>query len=98
MPFHHYHVASKCLFLVLVALVVDHVEESQFIDTLAGRHDTQPVAELLLLEELLRPVHLVSPVPTAHLPRVERNVQVLQVSAGERNVRDDLDLFCLSQK
>lgn len=48
------------LLVIILALVIDDVEESQLVDTLAGRHDSQPVSELLLLEELLGPVSCVS--------------------------------------
>lgn len=44
------------LFIILVTLLVDDVEESQLVDTVAGRHDTKPITELLLLEELLGPI------------------------------------------
>jgi len=43
------------LLVILISIVVDHVEESQFVDTLARRHNTEPVTELLLLKELLCP-------------------------------------------
>lgn len=45
------------LLIVLVSLVVNDVEELKLVDTLGGRDDTEPVAELHLLEELLGPVH-----------------------------------------
>jgi len=41
------------LLLVLLSLVIDDVEEAELIDTLGGGDDTEPVTELLLLEELL---------------------------------------------
>lgn len=44
------------LLVIIIALVVDDVEEAELIDTLARRHHTEPVTELLLLEELLGPV------------------------------------------
>jgi hypothetical protein len=43
------------LFIVIIPVLIDHVEESQLVDTLACRDNPQPVAQLLLLEELLRP-------------------------------------------
>lgn len=43
------------LLLILVGLVVDDVEEAELVDTLGGGDDTEPVTELLLLEELLGP-------------------------------------------
>jgi hypothetical protein len=41
------------LVLILLSLVVDDVEEAELVDTLGGGDDTEPVTELLLLEELL---------------------------------------------
>lgn len=67
------------LFLILITLIVDHVEESQFVDALAGRHNTEPVTELLLLKELLCPVLF-----RQYFVRecnLDVNVQVLQVAA-----------------
>lgn len=45
-------VATRLLVIVL-SLVVDDVEEAELVDTLGGGNDTEPVTELLLLEELL---------------------------------------------
>jgi hypothetical protein len=44
------------LFIIIIALLIHHIEESELVRALARRDDTQPVSELLLLEELLRPV------------------------------------------
>lgn len=43
------------LVIVLIGLVVNDVEELELVDTLGGGDDTEPVTELLLLEELLGP-------------------------------------------
>ena len=43
----------QSLVLVLLLIVVHHVEEPQLVVPLARAHDSQPVPELLLLEELL---------------------------------------------
>jgi len=48
------------LLFIIVTLIVDNVEESQLIDTLASRNNPQPVSQLLLLEEFLRQVLQVS--------------------------------------
>lgn len=45
------------LLVVLVSLVVDDVEELELVDTSGGGDDTEPVTELLLLEELLGAVN-----------------------------------------
>jgi hypothetical protein len=50
------------LVLLLVGLVVDDVVEAELVDTLGGGDDTEPVTELLLLEELLGPVALLAKV------------------------------------
>lgn len=42
-----------CLLLLLLALVVGDVEELELVDALRGANDSEPVAELHLLEELL---------------------------------------------
>jgi hypothetical protein len=49
-------VCSQILLVIILALLVDDIEEAQLIDALAGRDDTQPIAQLLLLEELLGPI------------------------------------------
>ena len=90
--------ATLFLILVLVRLVVHYVEEPQLVDALAGAHDAQPVAQLLLLEVLFRPVieratnqpPPMSPAYSAEL--CKRNSQILQVPPGKLGVRDDLDL------
>jgi len=57
------------LLIVLVSLVVDNVEEPELVSARGGGHHAKPIAELLLLEVLLRPAlcALVAKVPdTAH--------------------------------
>lgn len=49
------YIASTSLLIILVRLIVDNVEEPKLIYTLGCRYNAQPVTELLLLEELLRP-------------------------------------------
>lgn len=44
------------LLLVLISLVANNVVEAKLVDTLGGRNDAEPVTELLLLEEFLRPI------------------------------------------
>lgn len=44
------------LLVILISLVVDDVEELELVNTAGGGDDTEPVTELLLLEELLGPV------------------------------------------
>lgn len=48
-------VLETTLLVILVSIVVDDVEELELVDTLGGGDDTEPVTELLLLEELLGP-------------------------------------------
>lgn len=55
--------AVRYLVLILVRLVVDNVEEAEFVHALGGGNDAEPVAKLLLLEELLGPGDTVSPAP-----------------------------------
>lgn len=47
-----------CLFIIIIALVVDNIEESELVDTFASRDNAQPVTELLLLKKLLCPAQL----------------------------------------
>lgn len=44
---------SNRLLVIIIALLVDDVEESELVHTLACRDHSEPVTELLLLEELL---------------------------------------------
>jgi hypothetical protein len=44
---------GKHLLVILLISVVDDVEEAELVDTLGGGDDTEPVTELVLLEELL---------------------------------------------
>jgi len=48
------------LLIILVSVIVNDVEESELVDTLRSRHNTEPIPELLLLEELLGQVLEVS--------------------------------------
>jgi hypothetical protein len=43
----------KPLLIILLIGIVDNVEEAELVDTLGGRYDTEPISQLLLLEELL---------------------------------------------
>lgn len=87
------------LLLLLLGLVVDDVVEAELVHTAGGGDDTQPVTELLLLEELLGPIRNEERKELAkHVcgwtrrRRNEENLQVLQVPTRERNMRHDLDL------
>lgn len=42
------------LLVILISVIGDDVEEAELVDALGGRDDAEPVAELLLLQELLR--------------------------------------------
>jgi hypothetical protein len=53
-------ISNTHLVLILIGLVVDNVEEAELVHALGGGNDTKPVTELLLLEELLGTVHMVS--------------------------------------
>ncbi len=45
----------NALLVIILVLVVDDVVELELVDTGRGGDDAEPVAELLLLEELLGP-------------------------------------------
>lgn len=92
------HSGRSNLLLILLTLVVDDVVEAELVDTLGGGDDTEPVTELLLLEVLLGAVERCRLVHVALvvLFRDERNIQVLQVAAGEGDVSNNLDLAVTS--
>jgi hypothetical protein len=43
------------LLIILLIGIVDNVEEAELVDTLGRRDNTEPISQLLLLEELLCP-------------------------------------------
>jgi hypothetical protein len=49
-------ISTNLLLVILLIGIVDNVEESELIDTLGGRDNSEPISQLLLLEELLRPI------------------------------------------
>jgi hypothetical protein len=56
----HVVIVTIRLLVILISLVVDNVEEAELVNTLGGGNDTEPVTELLLLEELLCAITIVS--------------------------------------
>ena len=46
---------SVRLLVIVIGLVVDDVEELELVDAARGGDDAEPVAQLVLLEELLGP-------------------------------------------
>ena len=86
------------LVLIFLRIVVHNVEESQLINTLGGGDNSEPVSQLLLLEEFFCPVQSISSafIPLTYIfPRSEEMVvysQVLEISARELRVRNNLDL------
>ena len=86
------------LVLIFLRIVVHNVEESQLINTLGGGDNSEPVSQLLLLEEFFCPVQSISSafIPLIYIfPRSEEMVvysQVLEISARELRVRNNLDL------
>ena len=55
----YYHWPSRWremkLLIVILICVIDHIEKPQLIDTLGCGDHTEPISQLLLLKELLRP-------------------------------------------
>ncbi len=86
----HVHAPYTSLVIILVLLVGGHVEESKLIDTLGGRNHPQPISQLLFLQELFG--------PALRMRKAKRDnsgvphSQVLEITAGEGLVRDDLNL------
>lgn len=58
------------LLVILVGLVVDNVEEAELVDTLGGGNNTEPVTELLLLEELLGTIVAIMSVSNSKFPHI----------------------------
>lgn len=56
------------LLIILVRIIIDNIEEPELIHPLRGRYHPQPITELLLLEEFLRPVTIVSAPASIHVP------------------------------
>lgn len=42
--------------IILIGIVIDNVEEPKLINPLTGAHNPQPISQLLLLQEFLRPI------------------------------------------
>lgn len=57
------------LLIIILIGIVDHVKESELVDTLGGGDNTEPISQLLLLEELLCPVPTMSAQPLILTPR-----------------------------
>jgi hypothetical protein len=74
--------AATRLLVIILSLVVDDVEEAELVDTLGGGNDAEPVTELLLLEELLGAIRIVSicppfqRYPAAHCAQAQLGVYV----------------------
>jgi hypothetical protein len=64
------------LLIILLIGIVDNVEEAELVDTLGRRDNTEPISQLLLLEELLCPIPKTSAITTLH-PRPGGDVGVL---------------------
>jgi hypothetical protein len=51
---------TKPLLIILLIGIVDDIEESELVDALGGGDNSEPISQLLLLEELLCPIITVS--------------------------------------
>ena len=49
------HEMYPILLIILVCIVVDHIEESKLVDTLRRGDHSEPISQLLFLEEFLCP-------------------------------------------
>jgi len=65
------------LLIILLIGIVDNVEEAELVDTLGRRYDTEPISQLLLLEELLCPNPKISAIIPLCLPGPGVDVDVL---------------------
>jgi hypothetical protein len=59
------------LLIILLIGIIDNVEEAELVDTLGRRDDTEPISQLLLLEELLCPDPKVSAIDPICIPKQE---------------------------
>lgn len=89
------------LLIVIIRIIIHHIEEPKFIDPLTRAHHPQPIPQLLLLQELLRPIVFptISPQPLNPKhngplsPRTaEANSQVLEIPPREIRMRNNLNL------
>jgi hypothetical protein len=49
-------ISTSTLLIILLIGIIDNVEKSELIDTLGGGDNSEPISQLLLLEEFLCPV------------------------------------------
>lgn len=47
---------EKALLVLILVCVIDHIEEPQLVDTLGCGDHTEPISQLLFLEELFCPI------------------------------------------
>jgi hypothetical protein len=69
------------LLVILLLVVANNIVEAELVDALGGGNDTQPVTELLLLEELLGQVLEVA--TREILVRDNLNLAVVEVGDGD---------------
>jgi hypothetical protein len=77
------------LLVILISFIVDNIEESELVDTLRSRNNSEPISQLLLLEELLCPERKV--LAGCKCSRRKKHSQVFEVSSRELLVGSDLD-------
>jgi len=66
---HRNVISIESLLIVLLIGIIDNVEESELVDTLGGRDNTEPISQLLLLEKLFCPIPAVSVIILLSPPR-----------------------------
>ena len=69
-PIKQRRLSTSHLFIILVGLVIDNIEEAELIYALGSGDDAKPVAELLLLQELLGAV-ISSACPRDSVPLIQ---------------------------
>ena len=81
------------LVIILLGIIVHNVEESELIYTLGSGDNSEPVSQLLLLEELLRPIQTCQH-PSLFLRSggLYKSSQVFKISSRELCVCNDLNL------
>jgi hypothetical protein len=49
--------ATRPLFVIILSLIIDDIEESELVDALRSGDDSEPVSQLLLIEDLIGTEH-----------------------------------------
>ena len=71
-----YIAQSSSLFVIVIRIIIDHIEESELVDPWAGGHNPKPIPQLLFLEELLGPAADIVSIQS-HIHGLRCDIQIL---------------------